>query len=53
MTDLLTTAEVAELLGKRVRTVQRMVAKGQLIAAQKLPGPTGAYLFDPDQFEEG
>ncbi len=43
---LLTTAEVAEILGKSVPTVTRMVADGKLDYWVKLPGVRGAYLFD-------
>lgn len=42
---LLSTAEVAQQLRRPVRTVNRMVARGELITAQKLPGTTGANLF--------
>jgi len=40
------TAEVAQLLGKSTATVKRMAQKGSLPPAMKLPGETGAYLFD-------
>ncbi len=43
---LLTTTDVAELLGIRVRTVQRLAQDGELPHAQKLPGVRGGYLFD-------
>jgi excisionase family DNA binding protein len=42
---LLSAAQVAELLGKSVRTVQRLAEDGEL-RAEKLPGATGAYVFD-------
>jgi excisionase family DNA binding protein len=42
---LLSAAQVAELLGKSVRTVQRLAEDGEL-RAEKLPGTTGAYVFD-------
>jgi excisionase family DNA binding protein len=42
---LLSAAQVAELLGKSVRTVQRLADSGE-IRAEKLPGTTGAYVFD-------
>lgn len=45
--DLLTAAQVAERLDVSPRTVARMVADGRLRATAKLPGDTGAYLFDP------
>lgn len=49
--QLLTTAQVAERLGKTPRTVQRMVAAGVLIPFATLPGKTGAHLFKPDDVE--
>ncbi|MFB9378567.1 helix-turn-helix transcriptional regulator [Kineococcus gynurae] len=43
--ELITSPEVAHLLGKSMRTVQRMADAGELPVAQKLPGPNGARLF--------
>jgi excisionase family DNA binding protein len=43
---LLTTRQVAERLGVDRGTVSRAAAAGRLPAAGKLPGRTGAYLFD-------
>lgn len=43
--DLLTTPQVAHLLSKGARTIQRMAASGELMPVAKLPGPNGAYLF--------
>lgn len=43
--DHLTTAEVAELLGCHVATVNRMAKTGRLVPVNKLPGRTGANLF--------
>ncbi len=48
----LTTAEVAERLAYEVKTVQRKAAAGQIPGAEKLPGRTGWFLFDPEIFEE-
>ena len=45
---LVTTAEVAEILGKSARTVQRMADAGTLPVAQRLPGIHGAILFRRD-----
>ncbi|HZL03964.1 MAG: helix-turn-helix domain-containing protein [Actinomycetales bacterium] len=42
--ELLGTAEVAQLLSKDVRTVHRMIRRGE-IPAQKLPGRTAAYII--------
>jgi hypothetical protein len=44
--SLMTSPEVAVLLGCSIRTVHRLVASEALIPAQKLPGPNGAFLFD-------
>ena len=51
MADLLTSPEVAEMLGKTTRTVQRMAKGGRLPVAQKLPGLKGSYLFSKDVVE--
>lgn len=47
----MTSPEVAVLLGCSIRTVHRLVASSQLIPAQKLPGPNGAFLFSPAAVE--
>jgi len=39
-------AEAADLLNCHRSTIARYVATGKLTAATKLPGRTGAYLFD-------
>lgn len=44
--DLLTTADVAQILGVNVRTVNRMADDGRLRVAVKLPGLRGPRLFD-------
>jgi len=44
---MLTTREVADRFGVAVPTVCRWVLERKLAAAQKLPGLTGSYLFDP------
>ncbi len=43
-----TAAEAANRLGVSIRTIHRLVARGDLAPARKLPGATGAYLFDAD-----
>jgi excisionase family DNA binding protein len=48
---LLTTAQVAAKLGKSTRTVQRMAESRELPYVAKLPGPRGAYVFDPEVVE--
>jgi hypothetical protein len=45
--DLLTTKQVADILGTNVRRVNRLVKRGELRTALKLEGVTGANLFDP------
>jgi excisionase family DNA binding protein len=49
--ELLTSPEAGALLGKSARTVQRLVDRGELKPAQKLPGPNGAYLFRREDIE--
>lgn len=49
---LLTSPEVAQRLGCSVRTVHRLVTSNDLIPAQKLPGPNGAFLFDRAAVED-
>jgi excisionase family DNA binding protein len=45
--ELLTTVEVADLLGQKDRKgVLRLIASGHLTPAMKLRGATGAYLFN-------
>lgn len=51
MSDLLTTAQAAEIVGKSVPTVNRWAAEGVLTPAHKLPGRTGAYLFERAEVE--
>ena len=50
--DLLTTAETcAELGGIDRSTLTRWVQTGRITPAKKLPGLTGAYLFDPAEVQ--
>ncbi len=44
--DTLTTAETAEALRTDRKGVRRLIARGDLAPARKLPGKTGAYLFE-------
>lgn len=44
--ELLSTAQVAETLGCSIRTVHRLVRREDLAPVQKMPGESGAYLFD-------
>ena len=45
--DLMSTAEVARLIGKSHRTVHRLVIAGKLRPAVVAPGgPAGVYMFD-------
>ena len=41
----MTTAQVADRLGRSVPTVIRLVNSGKLAPATKLPGIRGAYMF--------
>nr|DAL28230.1 MAG TPA_asm: helix-turn-helix domain protein [Caudoviricetes sp.] len=47
----LTTAQVAARLNLTRRAVLARVETGRLSASEKLPGLTGAYLFDAEQIE--
>lgn len=49
--DIITTTEVAKLLGIDPRTVQRKAISGELPTVSKLPGETGAYLFSRTAIE--
>lgn len=42
------TADAARILGVSIRKIHRLVASGELVAEMKLPGTTGAYVFDED-----
>ena len=44
--DWIPTAEVAEMMNCHVATVVRRAQAGEIPVAMKLPGETGAYLFD-------
>lgn len=48
---LLTSTQAAQRLGCSPRTVHRLVLANELEAALKLPGPNGAFLFDPDEID--
>jgi excisionase family DNA binding protein len=48
--DLIGTAEACEILGKDRATVTRWVEKGKL-TSHKMPGRTGAHLFDRQEVE--
>ena len=48
---LISTAEAAQMLGRHVATISRMVANGRLTPAVKVPGKTGAYLFAREDVE--
>jgi excisionase family DNA binding protein len=49
--DLMTAAQTAKKLGCSPRTVARMAEDGRITPAMKLPGETGAYLFDLAEVE--
>lgn len=48
----LTTAQVAKRFGVNVKTVNRWAKNGELPYLTKLPGDTGAYLYDPREVEK-
>ncbi|WNM72261.1 helix-turn-helix DNA binding domain protein [Arthrobacter phage Gusanita] len=48
---LITTAQASKVSGKNWRTIIRLVERGELTPAQKLPGLRGAYLFHPTDIE--
>lgn len=50
--DLITTAQVAELLNITVAWANKQAKAGRLPVAHKLPGLTGAYLFRRDEIEQ-
>lgn len=43
--DLLTTAEVSEITGWSITSINRWALNGDLPSERKLPGRTGSYLF--------
>lgn len=49
ISDLLTTQQAAEVLGISRRTLTRWVEDGKVPVAHRLPGETGAFLFDPKE----
>ncbi|HEY5201640.1 MAG TPA: helix-turn-helix domain-containing protein [Acidothermaceae bacterium] len=48
---LISSAQVAAKLGKDIRSVHRMVARGEIPTAGKMPGVRGAYLFDAEAID--
>ena len=52
ISNLLTTAQVAERYGASRRTITRWARDGRLPVAARLPGETGALLFDPVEVEQ-
>lgn len=42
----MTAAEVAEAFGRDTRTISRWTREGRLTPTAKLPGQTGAYIYD-------
>lgn len=53
MQAFLTSAELAEQLGVDRTTVVRRIEAGLLNPVAKLPGRTGAWLFDPTDYMGG
>ena len=52
MDQYLTTAQVADTANRSIRTVSRWIKDGRLRPSLKIPGRTGAYLFDPEHVAE-
>lgn len=52
MDQYLTTAQVADTAGRSIRTLSRWRKDGILRPSLKLPGQTGAYLFDAKHVAE-
>jgi len=46
MDDLIGAADAAEILKTSTRTVHRLTLEGQLNPVMKMPGETGAYLYE-------
>ena len=49
--DVLTTAETAETLGKSKQTIARWVDEGTITPLKRLPGAHGSYLFSAEEVE--
>jgi excisionase family DNA binding protein len=52
VSNLIPTTEVAKMLGIHVATVVRRAQAGEIPVAFKVPGETGAYLFDQETIEK-
>lgn len=50
--DLIGITEVAVLIGKSSRQTQRLAEQGALPVFMKMPGKTGAFLFDRTEINE-
>jgi len=50
-TELMTASEVAEAFGRDTRTISRWTREGRLTPTAKLPGQTGAYIYDRAEIE--
>lgn len=51
MTDFVSATEAAQMLGISRRALLDRVKAGTVAPALKLPGRTGAYLFDAEQID--
>jgi DNA-binding XRE family transcriptional regulator len=51
MQAFLTSSQLADRLGVDRTTISRRIEAGSLRPAAKLPGKTGAWLFDPDNYQ--
>ena len=47
----ITARQIVETRGVSHRTLMRMVHAREIVPIEKLPGETGAYLFEPDEVE--
>jgi hypothetical protein len=47
----ITARQIVETRGVSHKTVMRMIANGNIVPAGKLPGDTGAYLFEPEEVD--
>ena len=49
--EMIPLTEFAKAIGKSRRTVMRMLASGSLTSDMRLPGKTGAHLFNVDRLK--
>lgn len=49
--ELVGTAEASKIVAVNRRTLLRLIDRGSIRPAMKIPGTRGAYLFDRDEIE--